>query len=229
MCRPSLTAASILFVISAVVFAAGEGSARCQERVAAKPPAAARGVNRGNDGLPQRVAPEHFAVLMRNSPFTRSLNLSDLLILTGLATMDGKQVATLMNKETKETYVVSEEPNPQGWKMVEVAGNEDLEKVAAKIVIGGGEVVTVRYDKWSLKPGEAKPAAGGSSEIREAERRPQGRGVPEVRLKIMSLPEGMRRQVIEQIRKTMRENPNMNAEDRGKQMLKTIKRFEKTK
>ncbi|MFV1995401.1 MAG: hypothetical protein ACC661_08180, partial [Verrucomicrobiales bacterium] len=183
---------------------------------------AGRTATRGNNGLPQRVAPEHFAVLMRNSPFTRSLNLSDLLILTGLATMDGKQVATLMNKETKETYVVSEEPNPQGWRMVEVSGNEDLEKVAAKIVIGEGEVVTVRYDKWALKPGEAKPAAGGNSEIREAERRPQGRETPEVRLKIMGLPADMRRQVIEQIRKQLRQNPNLNPEERGKTMLKTI-------
>ena len=115
--------------------------------------------------LPKPVATKDFSELMKNSPFTRSLDLSDSLILTGVAKVEGKPVATLMNKETKETYVISETPNAQGWKMVGISAGADLEKVTAKIALSGGEVVTVRFDEAQLKPGEAKPAAGpGGSE-----------------------------------------------------------------
>ncbi len=190
-------------------------------------------------GLPAPVAPENFTVLMENSPFTRSLNLSDLLILTGIATMDEKKIVTLMNRQTKETYVVSEEPNPQGWKMVEVAGNDELEKAAAKISIAGGEVVTVRYDEWSLKPGEARPASGGGGEIREGERRfgdrgdrggPGGRGPSsEMREKMMALSEDQRRKVFEYIMKQRSENPDMNEEERGKLFQKALERAGQSK
>ncbi|MCB1062872.1 MAG: hypothetical protein KDN20_08135 [Verrucomicrobiae bacterium] len=185
------------------------------------------------NGLPSPIAADAFSMLMENSPFTRSLNLSDRLILTGIASMDGKKVATLMNRETKETYVVSEEPNPQGWKMVEVDGNDDLEKVAAKISIAGGEVVTVRYDEWSLKPGEAKPASGGGGEIREGERRSRdhgGRGPsPEMREKMMALSEDQRRKVFEYMMKKRSEIPDMSEEDRGKLFQKALERAGKSK
>lgn len=171
-------------------------------------------------GLPEPVSTEHFQVLMENSPFTRSLNLSDLLILTGIASMDGKKVATLMNKETKETYVVSEAPNPQGWKMVEVADNDDIEKVAAKIAIAGGEVVTVRYTEFSAKPGEARPASGGGGEIsesrpREGDRRSGFRGPPpEVREKMEKLPEEKRQQLFDYMAKLRTEKPDLSFEER---------------
>ena len=48
--------------------------------------------------------------------------------------------------------------------MVELKADADLEKVAAKVAIEGGEVVTVRYSDWQLKPGESKPGAGPVAE-----------------------------------------------------------------
>ncbi|NOX98620.1 MAG: hypothetical protein GXP30_02645, partial [Verrucomicrobia bacterium] len=57
--------------------------------------------------------------------------MSDSLILTGVAKVEGKSVATLMNRVTKETYVLSENPNAQGWKMVEISDGNDLEQVTA--------------------------------------------------------------------------------------------------
>ncbi len=82
-------------------------------------------------------------------------------MLTGIASFDGKPVATLMDRQSKETYVISEVPNPQGWKLVEISSptGADLETVSAMISVGG-EMVTVRYDERQLKPGEGKPAAG---------------------------------------------------------------------
>ena len=192
------------------------------------------------NGLPQPVKPQHFAALMENSPFTRSLNLSDLLILTGVAVVDGKQMATLMNKQTKETYVVSDEPNTQGWKMVEFAGNEDLEKIAAKITMTGGEVVTVRYDEWSLKPGEAKPGGGGNGgEISGGGDRGRswggkgdgkgfGGGPPSPMFeKMRNMPEEDRRKLFEKMMKIREENPDMSREERGKLMEKEIEKIEK--
>lgn len=183
------------------------------------------------NALPSPVTDQHFQLVRENSPFTRSINLSDSLILTGIAEMNGKPVATLMNKETKETYVVSEQPNLQGWKMVELAGHEDLERVSAKISIAGGEVVTVRYDEWALKPGEAKPASGGSTSIAEAPRggppgggdggRRRG-GDPEVRAKMMALSEEQRQKLFDTVRKKMEANPNMSSDERREIFRKTL-------
>ncbi|MCB1229280.1 MAG: hypothetical protein KDN19_03385 [Verrucomicrobiae bacterium] len=185
-------------------------------------------------GLPEPVSAEHFQVLMENSPFTRSLNLSDLLILTGIATMDGKQVATLMNKETKETYVVSSEPNPQGWKMVELAGNSDIEKVAAKIAIAGGEVVTVRYNDFTVKPGEAKPASGGGGEISEGRRRGESgdrggfRGPPpEIREKMEALPEKKRAKLFDYMMKLRMDKPDMDWDERRELFHKKLDELSK--
>ena len=56
--------------------------------------------------------------LLANSPFTRTLNLSDSLVLTGIAYVDGRAVATLVNRSTRETFLVSDEPNAQGWRRI---------------------------------------------------------------------------------------------------------------
>lgn len=223
---------------SPVVVAILAGVVPMTDAQEAKPPlpsASALIVN----GLPSPVTDQHFELLKDNSPFTRSLNLSDRLILTGIADVNGKPVATLMNKETKETYVVSEQPNLQGWKMVELAGNDDLERVSAKISIAGGEVVTVRYDEWSLKPGEARPAGGGTSMVNDAPRPPSGsfgsrrRGGfgggpdPEIREKMMSLSEDQRRKLFEQMREKMQSNPNMSSDDRRDLFRKSLDQFQK--
>src|SRR5436190_4082465 len=57
--------------------------------------------------------------LLTHSPFTRIVNLEDTLQLTGVAYVDGKPVATFVNRATKEHLTVSEEPNPQGWRITE--------------------------------------------------------------------------------------------------------------
>ena len=101
-----------------------------------------------------------FAALVNHSPFNRMVTPNDSLILTGIARIDDQEVITLLNIETSETFVISELPNPQGWKLVEVRGDEDLERVSAKITIDGGEIVPVRYGKVQVNPGEAKPGAG---------------------------------------------------------------------
>ncbi len=181
-----------------------------------------------SDVFPQSVAPDDFAPLRGQSPFLRSLNLSDSLILTGFAEVDDERVATLMNKETKETYVVSSRANSQGWKMVELKTDADLGKVAAKVAVDGGEVVTIRYADWQAKPGESKPAPGPSTEMNGgptailAARREQGgpdgrRGPPpEIREKVEKLSEDQRQKLFDKMRELREKHPDMSWEERGK-------------
>jgi hypothetical protein len=166
---------------------------------------------------------------MKNSPFTRSLNLSDSLILTGVAKMGGKPVATLMNRKTKETYVISETPNAQGWKMVGISSGTDLEKVTAKIALAGGEVVTVRFDESQLKPGEAKPAAGPGGDQRGGDRdgnrrRYSGGLPPEVMTKLRSLTEEQRGKMREYMTKAYQKKPNMSSDERRALLGKAVEK-----
>ena len=174
----------------------------------------------GVDDLPRAIGSSDFREFMENSPFTRALNLSDSLILTGVARMGGKTVATLMNMETKETYVISDVPNAQGWKMVEITGGGDLDTVTAKISVGE-EVLTVRFDENRLKPGEAKPASaagggsvkpgGGSSETDEERRKRYA----EIREKMGKMSDDQKDKMRKIMEKRMKENPNMSREERG--------------
>lgn len=191
----------------------------------------------GNSFTPASVRVTDFAQLKLQSPFTRSINLSDSLILTGIATMDDEQVATLLNKETKETFVVSSTLNTQGWRMVELKADEDLEKVSAKVAVEGGEVVTVRYAEWQLKPGEARPGAGpaeggevrpqGRPDVRMKGRGPggdsrRGGGSSEIRDKMMKLSESERGELFSKMRAMREKNPNMSREEMGDAMRKTM-------
>ena len=111
---------------------------------------------RGQDGdfvaaLPQPVTEQHFQALFEQSPFTRTLNLSDTLVLTGVAQVSGKQVATILDTEIGLSVAVSDLPNNRGWKMVELVRADDLESAVASISVESGEVLRVRYDKDRIK------------------------------------------------------------------------------
>lgn len=182
--------------------------------------------NADDSFLPRPIGATDFAALQEQSPFTRTLNLSDSLILTGVAMVDQEQVATLLNKETKETFVVSSSLNSQGWKMVELKSDNDLEKVAAKVSIDGGEVVTVRYAESQLKPGEARPGAGSGSSSGEGERRGDGerrRGPPpEMRAKMEKLSEEQRGKLFQKMMELREKKPDMPREERSKIMSQMI-------
>ena len=180
--------------------------------------------------VPSSVDDSDFRSLTAQSPFTRSIDLSDSLILTGIATMNDSRVATLLNKETKETFVVSSKANSQGWKMVELKEDSDLEKVSAKVAVEGGEVVTVRYAEWQLKPGEARPGAGPSEggEVRDGGKfsgKGKGKGdgrrgpPPEMREKMMKLSEEQRGKLFQKMMELREKNPDMPREERGKIMM----------
>ena len=111
--------------------------------------------------LPQPLDAQDVQSLVTNPPFTRALNLSDSLALTGMAYVEGKPVATILNRETKQSFVVSEEPNAQGWKLAETNASKNLQRAEVKIM-AGAEIVTVRYGEDQLTPGAKKPGPPSS-------------------------------------------------------------------
>lgn len=137
---------------------------------------------RAADDLPVPFDSNTVTPLIQNSPFIRSVSLTDSLVLTGLAYIDGKPVATIMNTETHQSYSVSHEPNALGWKLTEATATTDINRASAKVAIGG-EVVTIRYNKDLMTPDALKknrpknppngppPGDGGGDRFRRSEGR----------------------------------------------------------
>ena len=189
---------------------------------------------------PLPTAAADFTALQTNSPLRRSLNLSDSLILTGIAVIEGDLFATLLDRESKETHMVSRAANPQGWRMVGVAGNQDeLESVTAQIALAGGEVFSVRFDEQQLKPGEAKPGGGsggssGSSRDSNSERRDYREGIsgdghrgpppPELVAKLSQLNEETRNKLVDKIREIRDKQRDLSSEDRQAIFQKMVDR-----
>lgn len=130
------------------------------------------GAQEADPDLPQPFDPKSVAPVLENSPFSRMVNLSDNLVLTGIAYVDGKPVATVFNKETKQSSVVGSEPNFQGWTLQEALPAPDVKLSQARIRIGG-EVVSVRYASVSAEDlrgerrredGNRGPSPGGEGD-----------------------------------------------------------------
>ena len=107
--------------------------------------------------LPQPLDITALQDLIANPPFTRVVDFTDSLRLTGVATVGGKPMATLLDTATKKRYVVSEVPNDKGWKLLEASENTSLRYTQIKLMVGP-EVVTLRYSDEQLNP---KRVGGG--------------------------------------------------------------------
>jgi len=112
--------------------------------------------------LPQPFDANVLTPLITNNPFNRAVNLSESLVLTGMAAVNGKPMVTLMDKALKRTYVVTDEPNEDGWKLAEAPPQVALKRAQVKISIGS-EVVTIRHDSESQEESmkKDKHAPGG--------------------------------------------------------------------
>jgi hypothetical protein len=136
-----------------------------------------------DDGaVPEPLAEEVFEGLMSSSPFTRSLGISDSLILTGVAWHGDEVYATLLDTKTQDSQVVSQTPNGAGWRLLEVGGDpERLQTWTARIQIPGGETVAIRYQppppkrsssgsRSSGGGSNSSSGGGGSPELSSAQR-----------------------------------------------------------
>lgn len=101
--------------------------------------------------LPQPLDLSVVQSLIEKPPFTRPLDLSDSLHLTGVAYVEGKPVATLVDKNTKKNYLVSGEPNALGWRLAEANVSSEIRLTNIKIMVGT-EMVTIHYSDAQLAP-----------------------------------------------------------------------------
>lgn len=107
--------------------------------------------------LPQPFDATSLSAIIQNSPFTRIVSISDSLVLTGMAYVNGKPVVTIFDKNEKQSLVVSDEPNLKGWKLIEALPTSNIERAQAKIAIGG-ETFSIRHsvlDKNDLTKGKS--------------------------------------------------------------------------
>ena len=111
--------------------------------------------------LPQPLDYSVAAPLIERSPFTRTIDLAEKLQLTGVAYMDGKPVATLVDRDTKQNYLVSEVPNALGWKLAGTSPSSQPRLTSVQLQVGA-EVVTIRYSDAQLTPTSSTGRPGPS-------------------------------------------------------------------
>ena len=179
---------------------------------------------------PDQLDNQSFSALLKQSPFTRTLNLSGSLVITGIAKMENEeQVVTILDTSTKETYLISSTPNSQGWKMVEVKPSSDLERVTARISLGG-EVVNIRYAETNLKPGETRP--GGGSGPNPLYKKPdsskkddRGGSSNDFRERMSKLTPEQREKFFSKMRSMHEKKPGLSREDRMNEAKKMLEKM----
>lgn len=201
-------------------------------------PVAPAPVPSGDPDLPQPFDPNTLAAVVENSPFTRIVSISDSLVLTGMAYVDGKPVVTIFDKSAKQSIVVSDEPNLKGWKLVGAKPSEKIDYAQAQISIGG-ETFSIRHTALSKDDmrkdkgersggppgGPGGPPPGGGDRYSRSSRGPS----EEDRKKYESLSDKAK----EKLRDAMREKfmdekfRNASEEDRRNAMRSVFEKIEK--
>ncbi len=100
---------------------------------------------------PQSVTWETFEGLLDNSPFRRPLNLPGALVLTGVAEVDGRPVATMIDTQNGASIAVTTTPDEHDWKLIDLSEVDDIEIAVATLAIDGGEVIKVYYDEDRIR------------------------------------------------------------------------------
>ena len=163
-----------------------------------------------SDDLPSALSEGDFSALRTTSPFTRVLSLPETYALRGIATVGGVQVATLFNRETKKTLVVTPEgDNDAGISLVGIVPAATLEGVAAKISFAGDEA-DLKYELSQIVP-QARPISSQEGERKEEPRGPSTQDIERYK----ALPEEKQAKLREYIGHVMRNYPDMPRDERG--------------
>lgn len=121
-----------------------------------------------DNAVPPPVTVERFTDLLERPPFRRVLALTDALTLSGVASLPDGKMVTVWNRDTRESFIVTDQPNAQGWKLTDLTGSADLKSVAA-VISSGNQSITVRFDPERLTPPKldntSRPARRGESQV----------------------------------------------------------------
>lgn len=177
-----------------------------------------------SDPVPEAPSASDFEALRKTSPFTRVLSLSETYALRGVAKINNEEVATLYNRETKKTVVVTREgDNEAGISLVGVTGAPQLDGVTAKISFAGDEA-ELKYEEAQLYPApKGQPGAPG-----QPGRPPEGeqRGPsPQDIERYKALPPEKQAKLREYIGHVMKNYPNLSREERGNMMRGAMMRL----
>ena len=99
----------------------------------------------------QSVTWETFEDLLESSPFTRPLNLSGALVLTGVAEVNGSPVATIIDTQNGASIAVTTTPDEHGWKLIDFSEGDDIEIGVATLATDGGDEIKVYYDEDRIR------------------------------------------------------------------------------
>ena len=103
------------------------------------------------NAIPASVTAANYPNLLERPPFRRVLTLSQTLVLSGVATLPAGKVVTVWDRASGRSFIVSENVNPQGWKLIELTESTDLRSVSA-IIAAGDQKLTLRFDPERLTP-----------------------------------------------------------------------------
>jgi len=178
------------------------------------------------DLTPGPIESSDFEALKEASPFGRVLDPAEVYVLRGVASFDDIQMATVYNRQTKKTVIVTpEKKTDEGLQLVEVsqppsAPEYALAAVSARISFAGDEV-ELRYEKSQISP-QTRPGGGGDG---RSDGRGDGHGKgddgkrkgpsKEDIARYRALPQEKQQKLREYIGHVMRSYPNISREERG--------------
>lgn len=119
--------------------------------------------------LPQPLNASFAETLWADSPFTRSVNLQETLQLKGMAYIAGRPVATIYNTATKQSYLVTDEPNEFGWKLTSSTAGVDLSNSQVELKVGS-ESLVMHYQGQQVSPTD------GRNDLRKSQFADKGKG-----------------------------------------------------
>ncbi len=170
--------------------------------------------------LPKGPVEDDFTALRETSPFKRVLSISETYALRAVASLEDIQVATLYNRETEKTLVLTRNgEKADGMELVEVVGahmpSEDLSGVAAKISFAGEEV-ELKYEASQLSPAPKGRSRGSGGDRRDGDGDGERRGPSKEDIeRYKALSEENRNKLRQYIGHIMKQYPNMPREERG--------------
>lgn len=167
-----------------------------------------------SDPAPDAPLASDFEALRKTSPFTRVLSLPETYALRGVAKINNEQVATLYNRETKKTVVITRDGNNEaGISLVGVTAATQLDGVTAKISFAGDEA-ELKYETSQLHPApKSQPGAPGQSG-RPPEGEQRGPSPQDIE-RYKALPEEKQAKLRDYIGHVMKNYPNLSREERG--------------
>jgi hypothetical protein len=164
--------------------------------------------------LPVALEKGHFTHFLSHSPFQRTLNLEETYALRGIAEIDGVQVATLYNRQTKKSvFVTANKLNAERMQLKEVSDADFLNGVSATITVADEEM-SLKFEPERISPGAKTPGGKAATTASSSSSSSGGATAKDIERYKALAPEKQEK-VREYIRQTKLRFPEMSREERG--------------